>query len=219
MPKFAILRVQKLKSSKSVRASMKHAYREQETPNADATRTPDNDLIGPQNVKQGMAAFEKALPEKIRKNAVQCIEYLVTSSPGAFDNRNADQEAYLNEALRWIQERHGKDNVIAAIIHRDEKTPHLSAYVVPKDPDTGRLNCRRFLGGAKALNEMQTDFARVVGRPVGLERGIEGSKATHTKLKTYYGALERDAPEHKNLTAADLAPQVLKKGIILSAKE
>jgi len=198
---------------------MKHAYREQETPNADATRTPDNDLIGPQNVKQGMAAFEKALPEKIRKNAVQCIEYLVTSSPGAFDNRNADQEAYLNEALRWIQERHGKDNVIAAIIHRDEKTPHLSAYVVPKDPDTGRLNCRRFLGGAKALNEMQTDFARVVGRPVGLERGIEGSKATHTKLKTYYGALERDAPEHKSLTAADLAPQVLKKGIILSAKE
>lgn len=198
---------------------MKHAYREQETPNADATRTPDNDLIGPQNVKQGMAAFEKALPEKIRKNAVQCIEYLVTSSPGAFDNRNADQEAYLNEALRWIQERHGKDNVIAAIIHRDEKTPHLSAYVVPKDPDTGRLNCRRFLGGAKALNEMQTDFARVVGRPVGLERGIEGSKVTHTKLKTYYGALERDAPEHKSLTAADLAPQVLKKGIILSAKE
>ncbi|WP_215765066.1 plasmid recombination protein, partial [Gluconobacter sp. P1D12_c] len=33
----------------------------------------------------------------------------------------------MNEALRWIQERHGKDNVIAAIIHRDEKTPHLSA--------------------------------------------------------------------------------------------
>ncbi|WP_215765116.1 plasmid recombination protein, partial [Gluconobacter sp. P1D12_c] len=51
--------------------------------------------IGPQNVKQGMIAFEKALPEKIRKNAVQCIEYLVTSSPGAFENRNADQEAYL----------------------------------------------------------------------------------------------------------------------------
>lgn len=219
MSKFAILRVQKLKSPKSVRASMKHAYREQDTPNADATRTPDNDLIGPQNVKQGMVAFEKALPEKIRKNAVQCIEYLVTSSPGAFENRNADQEAYLNEALRWIQERHDKDNVIAAIIHRDEKTPHLSAYVVPKDPDTGRLNCRRFLGGAKALNEMQTDFARVVGRPVGLERGIEGSKATHTKLKTYYGALERDAPEHKNLTPADLKPQVLKKGIFTSVVE
>jgi len=198
---------------------MKHAYREQETPNADATRTPNNDLIGPQNVKQGMVEFEKALPEKIRKNAVQCIEYLVTSSPGAFENREADQETYLNETLRWIQERHGKDNVIAAIIHRDEKTPHLSAYVVPKDPDTGRLNCRRFLGGAKALNEMQTDFARVVGRPVGLERGIEGSRASHTKLKTYYGALERDAPEHKSLTPADLEPKTLKKGFFSSVVE
>ncbi|QQX92817.1 plasmid recombination protein (plasmid) [Gluconobacter sphaericus] len=161
-----------------------------------------------------MAAFEKALPEKIRKNAVQCVEYLVTSSPGAFENRNANQEA-----LRWIQERHGKDNVIAAIIHRDEKNPHLSAYVVPKGPDTGRLNCRRFLGGAKALNEMQTDFARVVGRPVGLERGIEGSKTDHTKLKTYYGALERDAPEHKSVTPADLEPQVLKKGIFTRVVE
>lgn len=90
MPNFAILRIQKLKSPKSVRASMKHAYREQNTPNADATKTPDNDLIGPQNVRQGMAAFEKALPEKIRKNAVQCIEYLVTSSPEAFRNRDAD---------------------------------------------------------------------------------------------------------------------------------
>lgn len=213
MPNFAILRVQKLKSPKSVRASMKHAYREQDTSNADATKTPDNDLIGPQNVRQGMAAFEKALPEKIRKNAVQCIEYLVTSSPEAFRNRDADQEAYLKEALRWLQKRHGRENVIAAIIHRDETTPHLSAYVVPKDPDTGRLNCRRFLGGARALNEMQTDFANAVGRPAGLERGIEGSRAIHTKLKTYYGALERDAPEHKSLTPADLEPQVLRKGI------
>lgn len=109
--------------------------------------------------------------------------------------------------------------MIAAIIHRDEIPPHLSAYVVPKDPDTGRLNCRRFLGGARALNEMQTDFANAVGRPAGLERGIEGSRATHTKLKTYYGALERDAPEHKSLTPADLEPQVLRKGIFTRVVE
>lgn len=214
MSKYAILRVQKLKSPKSVRASMKHAYREQETPNADPQRTPTNDLIGAQNVREGMAAFEAALPDKIRKNAVQCVEYLVTASPGSFVGREAAQEAYLAEALRWIEKRHGKENVIASVIHRDEKTPHLCAYVVPKDPDTGRLNCRRFLGGAKALNEMQTDFARSVGQGAGLERGIEGSRATHTKLKTYYGALERDEPAPVQITPADLKPKILKKGII-----
>lgn len=221
MPNFAILRVQKLKSAKSVQASMRHAYREQQTPNADETLTPQNTLNGPQNVQEGMTAFQKALPDKIRKNAVQCVEYLVTSSSDAFKKNPENQEKYLRDALSWIEKRHGKENVIASLIHRDEKTPHLCAYVVPKDPDTGRLNCRRFLGGAKALNQMQTDFAETVGRPVGLERGIEGSKATHTKLKTYYGALQSGEKEHKHaiIKPEDLQPKVIKKGFLRSTVE
>ena len=54
-----------------------------------------------------------------------------------------------NDALKWLRERHGGSNVVYAGIHRDETTPHMYAYVVPLDEATGRLNCRKWLGGAK----------------------------------------------------------------------
>ena len=67
----------------------------------------------------------------------------------------------------------------------------MYAYVVPRDPETGRLNAKRWLGGAKALREMQTEFAEQVGRQHGLERGLEGSKSRHTTIQAYYGRVER----------------------------
>ena len=60
---YAILRVQKLKSAVAVHRSMKHAFRAQDTPNADPALTPDNTHIGAQNVTEGMAAFRARLPE------------------------------------------------------------------------------------------------------------------------------------------------------------
>jgi len=45
---------------------------------------------------------------------------------------------------------------------------------------------------------MQTEFADLVGRKHGLERGIEGSRATHQRVARHYGALQR----------ADKAPEV-----------
>jgi len=186
MTKFAILRVQKLKSAIAVRRSFKHAFREQNTPNADPERTPDNTHLGPQNVDQAMDAFRSRLPEKHRVDAVLAIEYLVTASPDVLEAKGRDgQNAYFLDALRWLQARHGKENVVYAGVHRDEASPHMYAYVVPRVGE--RLNCRHFLGGAKALTEMQTDFAEQVGAKHDLERGLEGSRARHTTLKQYYG--------------------------------
>ena len=215
---FAILRTQKLKSPVAVRRSMKHAFRAQETPNADMARTPENTHIGAQSVDEGMAAFNAALPEKYRKNAVLAVEYLVTASPEAMNAMDrAGQDAYFADALDWLKEKHGVENVVYAGIHRDESTPHMYAYVVPKDPETGRLNCRRFLGGAKALSEMQTDFAVKVGQRHGLERGIEGSKARHITVQQYYAALNR--PEHTHAAPELVEPKQLKKGLFSSTYE
>jgi hypothetical protein len=209
---YAILRTQKLKSEVAVHRSMKHAFRAQETPNADASRRSDNTHIGAHSVAEGMAAFREALPEKRRKDAVLAIEYLVTASPEAMQGKTRQQQdAYFADALAWLRQRHGAGNVVYAGIHRDEQTPHMYAYVVPKDPDTGRLNCRRWLGGAKALSTMQTDFAQRVGQAHQLERGIEGSKARHSRVQRFYGALER--PGGAEIEAEDVAPRVVKKGL------
>ena len=57
----------------------------------------------------------------------------------------------------------------------------------------GRLNAKRWLGGAKALRDMQSEFAEQVGRQHGLERGLEGSRSRHTTIQAYYGRVERGA--------------------------
>lgn len=195
--KYAILRTQKLKSAVAVHRSMKHAFREQETPNADESRTPENTQIGAANVAEAMERFAARLPEKVRKNGVVAIEYLMTASPEAMQAKSRkEQDDYFRDALEWLKERHGADNVVYAGIHRDETTPHMYAYVVPID-ERGRLNARSFLGGRSALSEMQTDYAERVGRQHGLQRGIEGSKAHHQRVQRFYGDLaagDRHAP-------------------------
>lgn len=209
---FAILRTQKLKSAVAVRRSMTHAFREQETPNADPQRSQDNTHIGAASMAEALASFNATLPAKHRKDAVQCIEYLVTASPEAMQGKDrAAQDRYFADALDWLKSRHGDDNVVYAGIHRDESTPHMYAYVVPRDPDTGNLNCRRWLGGAKALSQMQTEFAEKVGQRHGFRRGIEHSRAKHTTIREFYGALGR--PEHKpgRVTAEHIQPKVLEQ--------
>jgi len=183
---YAILRIQKLKSAVAVHRSLKHAFREQNTPNADPERTPDNDHHGATSAREAMTAFRARLPERFRKDAVQCVEYLLTGSPEDMKGKSRQQQdAYFADALTWLKAKHGAENVVYAGVHRDETTPHMYAYVVPRVGD--KLNARSFFGGAKALNTMQTDFANQVGLKHGLQRGLEGSKARHKSIKQYYG--------------------------------
>lgn len=190
---YAILRIQKLKSAVAVHRSLKHAFREQDTPNADSERTPDNEHHGASSAREAMAAFRARLPERFRKDAVQCVEYLMTASPKDMEAKTRQQQdAYFSDALAWLKAKHGAENVVYAGVHRDETTPHMYAYVVPRVGD--KLNARSFFGGAKALNTMQTNFAQVVGLKHGLERGLEGSKARHQSIRQYYGQVIGKTP-------------------------
>ena len=212
--RYAILRVQKLKAAVAVHRSAKHNYREQTTPNADPSRTPDNTHHGPQDVAGLMQAFEARKPAKHRKDAVQCVEVLITASPEAMNAKTrGEQDAYFGQATDWLKAKFGADNVIGVSIHRDEATPHLCAYVVPVDPASGRLNAKKWLGGARALSELQTDFAQQVGQHHGLERGQEGSRATHTTVRHWYAEVNAEAAKAHwrdgQVTADDLKPQKL----------
>lgn len=192
---FAILRTQKLKSGIAVRRSMKHAFREQDTPNADPDRAQENTHLGAADVDEALAKFNARLPAKVRSNAVLAVEYLITASPEDMKGKSRqEQDAYFRDGLEWLKQRHGAENVVYAGIHRDETTPHMYAYVVPLDRQ-GKLNCRAFLGGAQALREMQTDFADKVGLQHGLERGLEGSKARHTSIQQYYARVNQAMPQ------------------------
>lgn len=189
---FAIIRTKKLKSMGAVVRSGRHTFREQLTPNADPTMTPKNKVFGAASAESLKARLRNRLPEKIKGRSVLCIEYMITASPAAFQ-RNGGRlddtgDGYFSDALRWLQQRHGKENVICAAVHLDETTPHLVAYVVPITADN-RLSCRDFLGGKAKMKQLQSDFHAACGKKRGLDRGVEGSTSEHQDIKKFYAAL------------------------------
>ena len=129
--------------------------------------------------------ISKKLPEKYEKwRFGRWI--LITASPNALESKTDEEiSAYFSDALRYLQDKHGAENVVYAGIHRDETTPHMYAYIVPLD-ERGKLNCHKFYGAKNALSDLQTDFFEQVGHKHGLDRGIKGSKAKHTKIRDYY---------------------------------
>jgi hypothetical protein len=191
---YCILRAAKLSTMQSIRGSAGHTFRELPTPNADPKRTHLNVTVGANGRDEVCEAIKAKLPAKRRKDAVLCIEYLITASPEWLQvASDAAKKKYFNDACRWLYARHGKENVVCLNLQRDETSDHLVAYVVPLTSD-GRLSAKDFLGGPNLLRQMQDDFAEKVGKPSKLQRGIEGSKAIHTTNKQYNAMLKK-APQ------------------------
>jgi len=184
---YAILRVAKLKTKGSVAAALSHNLRERETLNADKERFHENTILkGADTVQGGLQAWDARAPEKIRINAVHGLEYFVGGSPDRINAMSrTEQDAYFSKALEWFEDRHGAENIISAVVHRDETTPHMQIIVIPLD-ERNKLNARALVGGKDNLRQLQTNFAEQVGLEFGLQRGIERSNARHHTIKEYY---------------------------------
>ena len=212
MANYAIMRCKKLTGMGSVASALQHCYRERETPNADAERTPENYCSVSQSADEAMGKLRELLPEKRRKDAVLAVEYVMTASPEWWNEATPRQQAeFFARSEQWLEKKYGKDRVVAAVVHRDEATPHLSAFVVPLTQD-GRLSAKEFIGGRSKMREDQSTYAESV-KKLGLERGIEGSRATHQTVQHYYESINRGTRSQVSISPEALEPRVLRKGI------
>ena len=212
MANYAIMRCKKLTGMGSVASALQHCYRERETPNADADRTPENHCSVSQSADEAMGKLRELLPEKRRKDAVLAVEYVMTASPEWWNEATPRQQAeFFARSEQWLENKYGKDRVVAAVVHRDEATPHLSAFVVPLTQD-GRLSAKEFIGGRSKMRDDQSTYAESV-KKLGLERGIEGSRATHQTVQHYYQSINRGTRSQVSISPDALEPRVLRKGI------
>ncbi|RZL24814.1 MAG: plasmid recombination enzyme [Sphingomonas sp.] len=149
------------------------------------------------------------LPEKRRKDAVLAVEYVMTASPGWWETASPSQQTeFFDRSMAWLAEKYGADRIVTASIHRDETSPHLSAFVVPLTAD-GRLSAKEFIGSKVKMSADQTSYAAKV-RDLGLERGIEGSRANHERVASFYGAIAKPVPAIE-ITPETVAPRVLSR--------
>ena len=113
-----------------------------------------------------------------RKDAVVMNSFVVGADRAFFDGLSKlSQYNFFSDCTKFFEERYGIENVISAVIHMDESTPHMHLNLVAITKD-GRL-CSKDLFDKSKLRELQTDFFEAIGKKYGLERGKEGSQAKH----------------------------------------
>ena len=123
---------------------------------------------------------------RTRKDSVMMVETLITASP-EFMNQlpPEEQKAYFQTALDFISERVGKQNILSAVVHMDERTPHMHLCFVPITPDN-KLSAKAILGNQKSLSEWQTAYhERMSSRWNQLERGQSSMETKRKHVPTW----------------------------------
>lgn len=94
----------------------------------------------------------------IRKDAVKMVTATVQFGADLIeDGTEEEQLAGLFEAYNSLAERFGQENIISAVIHRDETNPHLHFAFVPLSPD-GQLSAKRIMKDKGTIHKLQNEF-------------------------------------------------------------
>ena len=181
-PQYAILRFAKYKGPElgnieahNERSKEKYAS----NPDVDISRSKYNfHLIEPK--QKYRAEAERQIKEaacRTRSDSVRVVEVLVTATPEFFQGKKKSEiKAYFQEALTFLQQNQDLKTIISAVVHMDEKTPHMHLAFVPLTAD-GRLSAKEIVGNKKKLSRWQDKFwEHMVKKYPDLERGESAAK-------------------------------------------
>lgn len=114
---------------------------------------------------------------RTRKDSVRVVEALITATPEFFKGMKKNEiRAYFQTALKFIKKYQDSKTILSAVVHMDEKTPHMHLAFVPITQD-GRLCAKEILGNKKKLTWWQDEFWKhMVDKYPDLERGESASR-------------------------------------------
>ena len=237
---YAVLHLEKAKGTESRMSA--HIERTVHPKNADRTRTHLNrELVqfpeGVRNRTQAIAhRIETAgIRRKVSANQVKAIRILLTGSNKDMKQMEAEGriEDWCNDSLKWIRETYGEQNLVSAVLHMDEKTPHIHATVIPivtgerrkagqeeqngkkkyrkKNPQDVRL-CADDVMARHRLKHYQDTYAQAMNK-YGLQRGVDGSLARHISTMQYYKQLveQQDSLQENIENLLGLEEEAMKK--------
>lgn len=156
-------------------------------PQIDSSRTSQNyHIINPHGsyfdfINARLATL--SLKRKVRSDAVFMNSFVI-GSDGEFFNTLPPwhHREFFEDCVRFFADRFGAENIISAVVHMDETTPHLHLNLVPII--NGKL-CSKDIYDKAKLSILQTEFWQSVGKKYGLLRGKEGSTAKHLDTAEY----------------------------------
>ena len=163
----------------------------------DPTRTPLNYYIKKNNYTY-TKEFDKLRKEQnlaghLRENSIIMCQMIFTSDQDFFD-KIGEQETkiYFDECYKFMcnYKNLGEKNVISAVVHLDERTPHLHLMFVPvvhiKDKDGSAIEkicARDFWKGRDSYRKLQDAyFEHVKSKWFDLERGLYVEETSRKNL-------------------------------------
>ena len=189
-PQYAILRFAKYKGPEisGIEAHNERTKEKYESnPDIDPTRTHLNfHLIKPE--RKYRAESEKQIAEagcRTRSDSVRVVEALITATPEFFKGKKrAEIKEFFNEALEFIKQNQAPETIISAVVHLDEKSPHMHLCFVPLTEDK-RLCAKEILGNKKKLTQWQDKYwEHMVKKYPDLERGESASETGRDHIPT-----------------------------------
>lgn len=139
---------------------------------------------------------EKDLKGHIKSNSIILCEMLFTSDKEFFDSIGENEtKRYFEESYKFVcnYKNLGEENILSAVVHLDEGTPHMHLVFVPvvhtKDKEGNRIDkiCSRdFWKGRDSYRILQNNFYDyITSKGFELDRGIEVKEtgAKHEKIE------------------------------------
>ena len=241
---YCVLHLEKAKGADSGMSA--HIERTILPKNIDPTRTHLNrELIEfPDGVRNRTVAIRHrldtaGLKRKIGKNQVQAIRIVLSGTHE--DMARMENEGRLGEwcddSVAWLRETYGADNLVSAVLHMDEETPHIHATVVPivqgerrkqkKEENAKRRYRTKATAPRLCADEMmsranliryQDTYAEHMAK-YGLKRGVRGSVAKHLSTHEYYRSLITQGEDIQANIANLLAREAEARRIIEEAEQ
>ena len=95
---------------------------------------------------------------RTRRDSTRFVDTLITASPEFFKKKSPKEiQAFFQRAAEFLIGRVGRENIVSAVVHMDEKTPHLHLCFTPITED-GRLSAKEILGNRAQLSQWQDEF-------------------------------------------------------------
>ena len=120
---------------------------------------------------------------RVRKDSVTAVEALITASPEFFEKKSRKEiREFFDYAVEFMKSKQREDTYISAVVHVDEKTPHMHLCFVPITVD-GRLSAKEIIGNKKRLTQWQDEFwSYMVKKYPDFERGESASLTGRTHI-------------------------------------
>ena len=184
----AILRFAKYKGPEISRIEA-HNERTKETyasnPDVDTARSKQNfHLVTPE--RKYRAEAERQIAQagcRTRSDSVRVVEVLFTASHDFFKGKSKGEiRAFFEDCMAFLAQRQAPATYLSAVVHMDEKTPHMHLSFVPLTAD-GRLSAKEIVGNRQKLTQWQDAFwEHMVQKYPELERGESASKTGRTHI-------------------------------------